>query len=149
MEVASVWGKRPRLYRATLKRSPRLVSEKTERRRNSNLNVAMAVRPKNSATLMYFRSAPSRWLNSARAYHADKNRAIHRARSWPFPRVQNLEEEVGCFPWPFMRHPAVAKEMGAWNARMLMTSRCPTSNKPCGHGRKRRDTLESNSKACA
>ena len=133
---ASVWGKR-RAFTEHVEKIAELVSEKTDG--EFTINVSYGGLSKNSDNLDGISIGAFEMAQFCAGYHPDKNRAIT-VLELPFLGVDTLKEEVAVSRAVYA-HPAVAKEMAQWNARMLMTSPMPQYNL-VGTGEPR-DTLES------
>jgi|TARA_R110000787_G_scaffold58010_1_gene132152 TRAP-type C4-dicarboxylate transport system substrate-binding protein len=133
---ASVWGKR-RAFTEHVEKIAELVSEKTNG--EFTINVSYGGLSKNSDNLDGISIGAFEMAQFCAGYHPDKNRAIT-VLELPFLGVDTLKEEVAVSRAVYA-HPAVAKEMAQWNARMLMTSPMPQYNL-VGTGEPR-DTLES------
>ena len=133
---ASVWGKR-RAFTEHVEKIAEMVSEKTNG--EFTINVSYGGLSKNSDNLDGISIGAFEMAQFCAGYHPDKNRAIT-VLELPFLGVNTLKEEVAVSRAVYA-HPAVAKEMAQWNARMLMTSPMPQYNL-VGTGEPR-DTLES------
>ena len=133
---ASVWGKR-RAFTEHVEKIAELVSKKTNG--EFTINVSYGGLSKNSDNLDGISIGAFEMAQFCAGYHPDKNRAIT-VLELPFLGVDTLKEEVAVSRAVYA-HPAVAKEMAQWNARMLMTSPMPQYNL-VGTGEPR-DTLES------
>ncbi len=120
---ASVWGKR-RAFTEHVEKIAELVSEKTGG--EFTINVSYGGLSKNSDNLDGISIGAFEMAQFCAGYHPDKNRAIT-VLELPFLGVDNLKEEVAVSRAVYA-HPAVAKEMAQWNARMLMTSPMPQYN---------------------
>ncbi|MGJ8617478.1 MAG: C4-dicarboxylate TRAP transporter substrate-binding protein [Sulfitobacter sp.] len=119
----SVWGKR-RAFTEHVEKIAELVSEKTNG--EFTMNVSYGGLSKNRENLDGISIGAFEMAQFCAGYHADKNRAIT-VLELPFLGVANLEEEVAVSRAVYA-HPAVAKEMEQWNAKMLMTSPMPQYN---------------------
>ena len=117
---ASVWGKR-RAFTEHVEKIAELVSEKTNG--EFTINVSYGGLSKNTDNLDGISIGAFEMAQFCAGYHADKNRAIT-LLELPFLGVDNLQEEVAVSQAVYA-HPAVAKEMEQWNAKMLMTSPMP------------------------
>ena len=133
---ASVWGKR-RAFTEHVEKIAEMVSEKTNG--EFTINVSYGGLSKNSDNLDGISIGAFEMAQFCAGYHPDKNRAIT-VLELPFLGVNTLKEEVAVSRAVYA-HPAVAKEMAQWNARMLMTSPMPQYNL-VGTGEPR-DTLAS------
>lgn len=132
----SVWGKR-RAFTEHVEKLAELLDAKTNG--EFTLNISYGGLSSNRENLDGISIGAFEMAQFCAGYHADKNRAIT-VLELPFLGVQNLEEEVAVSRAVYA-HPAVAKEMAQWNAKMLMTSPMPQYNL-VGTGEPR-DTLES------
>lgn len=119
----SVWGKR-RAFTEHVEKIAELVSEKTDG--EFTMNVSYGALGKNTDNLDGISIGAFEMAQFCAGYHPDKNRAIT-VLELPFLGVANLKEEVAVSRAVYA-HPAVAKEMAQWNARMLMTSPMPQYN---------------------
>lgn len=119
----SVWGKR-RAFTEHVEKMAELVSEKTGG--DFTMNVSYGGLSKNTDNLDGISIGAFEMAQFCAGYHPDKNRAIT-VLELPFIGVQDLEEEVAV-SHAIYDHPAVAKEMAQWNAKMLMTSPMPQYN---------------------
>ena len=119
----SVWGKR-RAFTEHIEKIAELVSEKTGG--EFTMNVSYGGLGKNTDNLDGISIGAFEMAQFCAGYHADKNRAIT-VLELPFLGVNTLKEEVAVSRAVYA-HPAVAKEMAQWNARMLMTSPMPQYN---------------------
>ncbi len=119
----SVWGKR-RAFTEHVEKIAELVSEKTGG--EFTMNISYGGLSKNRENLDGISIGAFEMAQFCAGYHADKNRAIT-VLELPFLGVANLKEEVAVSRAVYA-HPAVAKEMQQWNAKMLMTSPMPQYN---------------------
>ncbi|MGC1496534.1 MAG: C4-dicarboxylate TRAP transporter substrate-binding protein [Sulfitobacter sp.] len=119
----SVWGKR-RAFTEHVEKISELVSEKTNG--EFTMNISYGGLSKNRENLDGISIGAFEMAQFCAGYHADKNRAIT-VLELPFLGVANLKEEVAVSRAVYA-HPAVAKEMAQWNAKMLMTSPMPQYN---------------------
>ncbi|MEM8752134.1 MAG: C4-dicarboxylate TRAP transporter substrate-binding protein [Pseudomonadota bacterium] len=119
----SLWGKR-RAFTEHVEKLAELVSAKTNG--EFTLNISYGGLSKNRENLDGISIGAFEMAQFCAGYHPDKNRAIT-VLELPFLGVSNLEEEVAVSHAVY-DHPAVAKEMAKWNARMLMTSPMPQYN---------------------
>ncbi len=119
----SVWGKR-RAFTEHIEKIAELVSEKTNG--EFTMNVSYGGLSKNRENLDGISIGAFEMAQFCAGYHPDKNRAIT-VLELPFLGVSNLKEEVAVSRAVYA-HPAVAKEMAQWNAKMLMTSPMPQYN---------------------
>ena len=119
----SVWGKR-RAFTEHVEKIAELVSEKTDG--EFTMNVSYGGLSKNRENLDGISIGAFEMAQFCAGYHPDKNKAIT-VLELPFLGVSNLDEEVAVSRAVYA-HPAVAKEMEQWNAKMLMTSPMPQYN---------------------
>ena len=131
----SVWGKR-RAFTEHIEKLAELVSEKTGG--DFTMNISYGGLSKNRENLDGISIGAFEMAQFCAGYHRDKNRVIT-VLELPFLGVSNLEEEVAVSKAVY-GHPAAAKEMEQWNAKLLMTSPMPQYNL-VGTGDPR-DTLE-------
>lgn len=131
----SVWGKR-RAFTEHVEKLAELVSEKTDGA--FTMNVSYGGLSKNRENLDGISIGAFEMAQFCAGYHRDKNRAIT-VLELPFLGVENLDQEV-MVSHTLYEHPAVAKEMAQWNAKIIMTSPMPQYN-IVGTGEPR-DTLE-------
>ena len=120
---ASLWGQR-RAFTEHVEKLAELVSEKTGG--DFVINVSYGGLSKNTENLDGISIGAFEMAQFCAGYHRDKNRAIT-VLELPFLGVADLDEEVAVSHAVY-DHPAVAKEMAQWNARMLMTSPMPQYN---------------------
>ena len=116
----STWGSR-RAFTEHLHKIAELVSEKTDG--EFTMNISYGGLSKNRENLDGISIGAFEMAQFCAGYHPDKNRAIT-VLELPFLGVSTLEEEVAV-SHAIYAHPAVAKEMAQWNAKMLMTSPMP------------------------
>ena len=119
----SVWGKR-RAFTEHIEKLAELVSEKTGG--EFTMNVSYGGLSKNRENLDGISIGAFEMAQFCAGYHRDKNRVVT-VLELPFLGVSNLEEEVAVSKAVY-GHPAAAKEMAQWNARLLMTSPMPQYN---------------------
>ncbi|SNR27873.1 TRAP transporter substrate-binding protein DctP [Puniceibacterium sediminis] len=119
----SVWGKR-RAFTEHVHKLAELVEQKTNG--EFTMNISYGGLSKNTENLDGISIGAFEMAQFCAGYHADKNRAIT-VLELPFLGVNTLAEEVAVSHAVYA-HPAVAKEMAQWNARMLMTSPMPQYN---------------------
>ena len=119
----SVWGSR-RAFTEHIHKIADLVSEKTGGA--FTMNISYGGLSKNTENLDGISIGAFEMAQFCAGYHADKNRAIT-VLELPFLGVATLDEEVAVSHAVYA-HPAVAREMAQWNARMLMTSPMPQYN---------------------
>jgi TRAP-type C4-dicarboxylate transport system substrate-binding protein len=120
---ASVWGKR-RAFTEHIEKLAELVEEKSGG--DFTINVSYGGLSKNTENLDGISIGAFEMAQFCAGYHRDKNRAIT-VLELPFLGVNTLDEEVAVSHAVY-GHPAVAKEMEQWNARLLMTSPMPQYN---------------------
>jgi TRAP-type C4-dicarboxylate transport system substrate-binding protein len=119
----SVWGKR-RAFTEHVHKLAELVEAKTDG--GFTMNISYGGLSKNRENLDGISVDAFEMAQFCAGYHPDKNRAIT-VLELPFLGVANLQEEVAVSHAVYA-HPAVAKEMEQWNAKMLMTSPMPQYN---------------------
>lgn len=119
----SVWGKR-RAFTEHIEKMAELVSTKTNG--EFTMNISYGGLSKNRENLDGISIGAFEMAQFCAGYHRDKNRAIT-VLELPFLGVENLDQEVAVARAVYA-HPAVAKEMEQWNARLLMTSPMPQYN---------------------
>lgn len=119
----SVWGKR-RAFTEHIHKLADLVAEKTNG--EFTMNISYEGLSKNTENLDGISIGAFEMAQICAGYHPDKNRAVT-VLELPFLGVNTLEEEVAVSNAVYA-HPAVAKEMEQWNARLLMTSPMPQYN---------------------
>lgn len=120
---ASVWGKR-RAFTEHVEKLAELVSEKTNG--EFTINVSYGGLSKNKENLDGISIGAFEMAQFCAGYHRDKNPTIT-VLELPFLGVANLEEEVA-ISHAVYAHPAVQKDLGRWNAKLLMTSPMPQYN---------------------
>ena len=119
----SVWGKR-RAFTEHVEKLAELVSEKTNG--DFTMNVSYGGLSKNRENLDGISIGAFEMAQFCAGYHADKNPSIT-VLELPFLGVNTLEEEVAVSHAVYA-HPAVQKDLGRWNAKLLMTSPMPQYN---------------------
>ncbi len=119
----SVWGKR-RAFTEHVEKLAELVSEKTGG--EFTMNVSYGGLSKNRENLDGISIGAFEMAQFCAGYHADKNPTIT-VLELPFLGVNTLEEEVAVSHAVYA-HPAVQKDLGRWNAKLLMTSPMPQYN---------------------
>ncbi|WP_282157012.1 C4-dicarboxylate TRAP transporter substrate-binding protein [Shimia thalassica] len=119
----SVWGKR-RAFTEHVEKLAELVSAKTNG--EFTMNVSYGGLSKNRENLDGISIGAFEMAQFCAGYHRDKNRVVT-VLELPFLGVSNLEEEVAVSKAVYA-HPAAAKEMEQWNAKLLMTSPMPQYN---------------------
>lgn len=119
----SVWGKR-RAFTEHVEKLAELVSEKTNG--EFTMNVSYGGLSKNRENLDGISIGAFEMAQFCAGYHRDKNPTIT-VLELPFLGVNTLDEEVAVSHAVYA-HPAVAKDLGRWNAKLLMTSPMPQYN---------------------
>lgn len=119
----SLWGKR-RAFTEHVEKLAELVSEKTDG--EFTLNISYGGLSKNRENLDGIEIGAFEMAQFCAGYHPDKNRVVT-VLELPFLGVSNLEEELAVSTAVY-NHPAAAKEMAQWNAKLLMTSPMPQYN---------------------
>lgn len=119
----SVWGKR-RAFTEHVEKLAELVSEKTNG--EFTMNVSYGGLSKNRENLDGISIGAFEMAQFCAGYHRDKNRVVT-VLELPFLGVENLEQERAVSKAVYS-HPAAAKEMEQWNAKLLMTSPMPQYN---------------------
>lgn len=132
---ASVWGKR-RAFTEHVEKLAEVVAEKSGGEFTINVSYGSLSKPKEN--LDNISIGAFEMAQFCAGYHRDKNRLIT-VLELPFLGVENLDQELAVSKVVYA-HPAVAKEMAQWNARLLMTSPMPQYNL-AGTGEPR-DTLD-------
>ena len=117
---ASVWGKR-RAFTEHVEKLAELVSEKTDGEFTINVSYGGLSKPREN--LDGIEIGAFEMAQFCAGYHADKNPSIT-VLELPFLGVNTLEEEVAVSHAVY-DHPAVADDLGRWNAKLLMTSPMP------------------------
>ncbi|WP_121065921.1 C4-dicarboxylate TRAP transporter substrate-binding protein [Chachezhania antarctica] len=120
---ASVWGKR-RAFTEHVEKLAELVSEKTDGEFTINVSYGGLSKPREN--LDGIEIGAFEMAQFCAGYHADKNPSIT-VLELPFLGVNTLEEEVAVSHAVY-DHPAVADDLGRWNAKLLMTSPMPQYN---------------------
>ncbi len=131
----SVWGKR-RAFTEHVEKLAELVSAKTNG--GFTLNISYGGLSNNKENLDGISIGAFEMAQFCAGYHADKNPTIT-VLELPFLGVNTLAEEVAVSNAVYT-HPAVVKDLGRWNARLLMPSPMPQYNL-VGTGEPK-DTLE-------
>lgn len=119
----SLWGKR-RAFTEHVEKLAELVSEKTGG--EFIMNISYGGLSKNRENLDGISIGAFEMAQFCAGYHRDKNPTIT-ILELPFLGVSNLEEEVAVSHAVY-EHPAVAADLGRWNAKLLMTSPMPQYN---------------------
>ena len=120
---ASVWGKR-RAFTEHIEKIAELVSEKTGGEFTINVSYGGLSQPREN--LDGIEIGAFEMAQFCAGYHRDKNPTIT-VLELPFLGVNTLEEEVAVSHAVYA-HPAVAADLGRWNAKLLMTSPMPQYN---------------------
>ncbi|SEP54816.1 C4-dicarboxylate TRAP transporter substrate-binding protein [Thalassovita taeanensis] len=119
----SVWGKR-RAFTEHVEKLAELVSAKTNG--EFTMNISYGGLSKNRENLDGISIGAFEMAQFCAGYHRDKNPTIT-VLELPFLGVNNLTEEVA-ISHAVYAHPAVAKDLARWNAKLLMTSPMPQYN---------------------
>lgn len=119
----STWGKR-RAFTEHLEKLAELVAEKSGG--EFTMNVSYGGLSNNRENLDGISIGAFEMAQFCAGYHQDKNRTIT-VLELPFIGVNTLAEEVAVSHAVYA-HPAAAKEMEQWNAKLLMTSPMPQYN---------------------
>lgn len=119
----SVWGKR-RAFTEHIEKLNELLQAKTNG--EFKLNISYGGLSKNRENLDGISIGAFEMAQFCAGYHRDKNPTIT-VLELPFLGVNTLEEEVAVSHAVYA-HPAVAKDLARWNAKLLMTSPMPQYN---------------------
>ena len=119
----SLWGKR-RAFTEHVERLAELVSEKTGG--EFTLNLSYGGLSKNKENLDGISAGAFEMAQFCAGYHKDKNPTIT-VMELPFLGVNDLAEEIAASRAVYA-HPAVQKDLGRWNATLLMPSPLPQYN---------------------
>ncbi|MEL7542281.1 MAG: C4-dicarboxylate TRAP transporter substrate-binding protein [Pseudomonadota bacterium] len=119
----SLWGKR-RAFTEHVEKLAELVAEKTDGK--FKLNISYGGLSKNKENLDGISIGAFEMAQFCAGYHADKNPSIT-VLELPFLGVSSLEQEVKISRAVY-NHPAVKKDLGRWNATLLMPSPLPQYN---------------------
>lgn len=119
----SVWGKR-RAFTEHIEKLAELVSAKTGG--EFTMNISYGGLSKNRENLDGISIGAFEMAQFCAGYHRDKNPTIT-VLELPFLGVNTLEEEVAVSHAVY-NHPATQKDLGRWNAKLLMTSPMPQYN---------------------
>ncbi|ANP35381.1 MULTISPECIES: C4-dicarboxylate TRAP transporter substrate-binding protein [Rhodobacterales] len=119
----SVWGKR-RAFTEHVEKLAELVSEKTDGAFTMNVSYGGLSKPREN--LDGISIGAFEMAQFCAGYHRDKNPSIT-VLELPFLGVNNLAEEVAVSHAVYA-HPAAAKDLARWNAKLLMTSPMPQYN---------------------
>lgn len=119
----SLWGKR-RAFTEHVEKLAELVSEKT----NGEFTLAISYGglSNNRENLDGISIGAFEMAQFCAGYHRDKNPSIT-VLELPFLGVSSLEQEVD-LSMALYQHPAVVKDLGRWNATLLMPSPLPQYN---------------------
>ncbi|WP_245759677.1 C4-dicarboxylate TRAP transporter substrate-binding protein [Poseidonocella sedimentorum] len=120
---ASLWGSR-RAFTEHVEKLAELVAEKSGG--EFTINVSYGGLSKNTENLDGISIGAFEMAQFCAGYHRDKNPSIT-VLELPFLGVSTLEEEVAVSHAVYA-HPAVAADLGRWNAKLLMTSPMPQYN---------------------
>ena len=131
----SVWGK-PRVFTSHIEKLNELIQAKTNG--EFKLNISYGGLSSNKENLDGISIGAFEMAQFCAGYHEDKNPTLT-VLELPFIGVNTLAEEVAV-SMAVYAHPAVAKDLGRWNARLLMPSPMPQYNL-VGTGEPR-DTVE-------
>lgn len=119
----SVWGKR-RAFTEHVEKLAELVSAKTNG--EFTLNLSYGGLSKNRENLDGISFGAFEMAQFCAGYHPDKNPTIT-VLELPFMGVTSLEDEIAVSKAVY-NHPAVAKDLARWNAKLLMPSPLPQYN---------------------
>jgi TRAP-type C4-dicarboxylate transport system substrate-binding protein len=119
----SLWGKR-RAFTEHVEKIAELVSQKTDGK--FKLKISYGGLSKNKENLDNISIGAFEMAQFCAGYHADKNPSIT-VLELPFLGVDSLEKEVE-ISMAVYKHPAVQKDLGRWNATLLMPSPLPQYN---------------------
>ena len=119
----SLWGKR-RAFTEHVEKLAELVSEKTNG--EFTLNLSYGGLSKNRENLDGISIGAFEMAQFCAGYHRDKNPSIT-VLELPFLGVDSLEQEIKLSKAVY-EHPAVVKDLGRWNATLLMPSPLPQYN---------------------
>ncbi|MAY31054.1 MAG: TRAP transporter substrate-binding protein DctP [Donghicola eburneus] len=119
----SLWGKR-RAFTEHVEKLAELVSEKTGG--EFTMNISYGGLSNNRENLDGISIGAFEMAQFCAGYHADKNPSIT-VLELPFLGVSSLEQEIDV-SMAVYQHPAVVKDLGRWNATLLMPSPLPQYN---------------------
>ncbi|MDV7143916.1 C4-dicarboxylate TRAP transporter substrate-binding protein [Tropicimonas sp. TH_r6] len=119
----SLWGKR-RAFTENVEKLAELVSEKTGG--EFTLNISYGGLSKNRENLDGIEIGAFEMAQFCAGYHPDKNPSIT-VLELPFLGVDSLEKEIEV-AMAVYQHPATVKDLGRWNATLLMPSPLPQYN---------------------
>jgi len=111
----SLWGKR-RAFTEHVEKLAELVSEKTGG--EFTMNISYGGLSNNRENLDGISIGAFEMAQFCAGYHADKNPSIT-VLELPFLGVSSLEQEIDV-SMAVYQHPAVVKDLGRWNATLLM-----------------------------
>ncbi|PRY25465.1 TRAP-type C4-dicarboxylate transport system substrate-binding protein [Aliiruegeria haliotis] len=119
----SLWGKR-RAFTEHVEKLAELVSEKTGG--EFTLNISYGGLSKNRENLDGIEIGAFEMAQFCAGYHPDKNPSIT-VMELPFLGIDSLEKEIEVSKAVY-EHPATVKDLGRWNATLLMPSPLPQYN---------------------
>ncbi|SDI33549.1 C4-dicarboxylate TRAP transporter substrate-binding protein [Aliiruegeria lutimaris] len=119
----SLWGKR-RAFTENVEKLAELVSEKTGG--EFTFNISYGGLSKNRENLDGIEIGAFEMAQFCAGYHPDKNPSIT-VLELPFLGVDSLEKEIAV-SMAVYQHPATVKDLGRWNATLLMPSPLPQYN---------------------
>ncbi len=119
----SLWGKR-RAFTENVEKLAELVSEKTNG--EFTMNISYGGLSNNRENLDGISIGAFEMAQFCAGYHRDKNPSIT-VLELPFLGVSSLEQEIE-LSMAVYQHPAVVKDLGRWNATLLMPSPLPQYN---------------------
>ena len=119
----SLWGKR-RAFTEHVEKLAELVSEKTGG--EFTMNISYGGLSNNRENLDGISIGAFEMAQFCAGYHADKNPSIT-VLELPFLGVSSLEQEIDV-SMAVYQHPDVVKDLGRWNATLLMPSPLPQYN---------------------
>ena len=119
----SLWGKR-RAFTEHVEKLAELVSEKTGG--EFTMNISYGGLSNNRENLDGISIGAFEMAQFCAGYHADKNPSIT-VLELPFLGVSSLEQEIDV-SMAVYQHPAVVKDLGRWNATLLIPSPLPQYN---------------------
>lgn len=119
----SLWGKR-RAFTEHVEKLAELVAKKTDGK--FKLNISYGGLSKNKENLDGISIGAFEMAQFCAGYHADKNPSIT-VLELPFLGVGTLEQEIAISQAVY-NHPATKKDLGRWNATLLMPSPLPQYN---------------------
>ncbi len=119
----SLWGK-PRAFTEHVEKLAELVEQKTNG--DFKLKLSYGGLSKNKENLDGISIGAFQMAQFCAGYHRDKNPSIT-VLELPFLGVNSLEQEIKLSQAVY-KHPAVQKDLGRWNATLLMPSPLPQYN---------------------